>query len=448
MGEIRPLRLPQTTAYRAPCSVSRRLYEQALRVMPGGNTRHSIVLPPHPVYVRGGAGCRVTDMDGEERIDFVNNFTSNILGHADPDVVHAVRAQLEHGTAFAMPTVHEIALAGLLVERVSYIDRIRFCNSGTEAVMMALRAARAFTGKPAIAKFEGCYHGAYDYAQTSEAPAAENWGARDQPRPVVETGCVESIASDVVILPWNNPEACEALVVRNRDRLAAVIFDPLPMRIGFISPRPGFLQLLRDVTRQSGVLLICDEVLTFRLGYHGALGDSGVDSDLTTFGKIIGGGFPVGAVGGKSKVMEVFDHTLGPKIHHAGTFNANPITMCAGFAQMSKMTPEAYERLGRLGDSIRTALASMLARRGITGRILGAGSLFAVHLTGKELVDYRSIVETSRGKAFLLDLCHEMLGRGIFIAKDRLFGCLSTPMEEEDLDLFVAALDESLASVM
>ncbi len=426
--------------------MSRRLYEQALRVMPGGNTRHSIVLPPHPVYVRSGTGCRVTDMDGEERIDFVNNFTSNILGHADPDVVESVRAQLERGSAFAMPTVHEIALASLMVERVPYIDKIRFCNSGTEAVMMALRAARAFTGKPAIAKFEGCYHGAYDYAQTSEAPTAENWGARNEPQTVVESGCVQSIAADVVILPWNNPEACETLIARNRDRLAAVIFDPLPMRIGFISPKTGFLQLLREMTRR-GVLLICDEVLTFRLGYHGALGNTGIDPDLTTFGKIIGGGFPVGAVGGKSKVMEVFDHTLGPRIHHAGTFNANPITMCAGLAQMTKMTPEAYERLQRLGDYIRTALASMLARRGVAGQVLGAGSLFAVHLTHKELVDYRSIMETSRGRAFLLDLCHEMLGRGIFITKDRLFGCLSTPMTEEDLDQFVAALDESLSSV-
>jgi len=415
--------------------------------MPGGNTRHSIALTPYPVYVRGGRGCRVIDVDGEERIDFINNFTSNILGHADPDVTEAVRRQIESGTAFSMPTGHEIDLASLLVERVEYIEKIRFCNSGTEAVMFALRAARAYTGKRKIAKFEGCYHGAYDYAQTSEAPTADVWGSGTEPRCVIEAGCVDSIRDDVLVLPWNNPDACEALIGRHHGDLAAVIFDPLPMRIGFIPPRADFLRRLRDVTQAGGVLLVCDEVLTFRLGFHGALHESGIRPDLTTFGKIIGGGFPVGAVGGADRFMEVFDHTKGPRIHHAGTFNANPITMCAGLAQMRKMTEQQYSRLERMGEALRSRLSRMLAQRGSPAQVLGKGSLFAVHLTDREIVDYRSVVESSPGKAFFLRLCHEMLGRGIAMSKDRLGGCLSTPMEQSELDSFVAALDESLATV-
>jgi glutamate-1-semialdehyde 2,1-aminomutase len=436
--------MQRTIAYRSEASASRALYQKALRVMPGGNTRHSVALTPYPIYVRGGRGCRVTDADGEERIDFVNNFTSAILGHADPDVMEAVAAQLELGTAFSMPTRHEIDLASLLIERVGYIDQIRFCNSGTEAVMMALRAARAFTGKPKIAKVEGAYHGSYDYAQTSEAPTPDVWGSRDEPACLIEAGCVPSISRDVVILPWNDPEVCERLIQKHRTELAAVLVDPLPMRLGFIPPRPGFLQHLRATTRACNVLLISDEVLTFRLSYHGALHGSAVQPDLTTLGKIIGGGFPVGAVAGRREVMEVFDHTKEFRVHHAGTFNANPVTIRAGFATMIKMTPEAFDRLDEMGRYLRGRLEQMLHDRRCPGQVLGRGSLFAVHLTGRELIDYRSLVETSPGRAFFKDICHEMLGRGVVIPRDRLFGCLSTPMNETELDTFVQALDESL----
>ena len=437
----------KTTAYRSESSQSRQLYDRALRFMPGGNTRHSIALTPYPIYVLRGRGCRVTDADGEDRIDFINNFTSAILGHADPDVTAAVREQLELGASFSMPTRHEIDLASLLVERVPYIERIRFCNSGTEAVMIALRAARAYTGRPKVAKVEGSYHGSYDYAQTSEAPPPDAWGSRQEPASVIESGCVPAISRDVVVLPWNNPEACEKLIEKHRRELAAVVVDPLPMRLGFIPPVPGFLQRLRAVTQACGVLLLSDEVLTFRLGYHGALHDSGIRPDLTTLGKIIGGGFPVGAVAGRADIMGVFDHTREFKVHHAGTFNANPVTMCAGAATMKKLTPEAYAQLDEMGAHLRSALGTMLEARGTPAQVFGRGSLFAVHLTDRELIDYRSLVESSRGKAFLNELCHQMLGRGIVMSKDRLFGCLSTPMKRAELDAFVTALDESLGAL-
>src|SRR6202140_3761585 len=209
-----PAREPasETAAYRSDDSRSRALYERASRVMPGGNTRHSIALAPYPIYAASGRGCRVTDVEGDQRIDFLNNYTSLILGHADPKVTAAVHRRVALGSAFTMPTPEDVELAELLVERIPYVDQIRFCNSGSEAVMLAVKAARAFTGRHKIAKFEGAYHGIYDYVAVSEGPAADNWGDSNAPRSVTEPGTPPSVAGDVVILPWNRLEACRELI--------------------------------------------------------------------------------------------------------------------------------------------------------------------------------------------------------------------------------------------
>src|SRR5580700_322890 len=192
--------------YREPGAISRELYERASRVMPGGNTRHSVALDPYPIYAHSGSGCRITDVEGQERVDFLNNYTSLILGHAHPTVTDAVQRRAAAGTAFTMPTPEEVELAELLAARVAYIEQIRFCNSGTEAVMLAVKAARAFTGRHKIAKFEGAYHGLYDYVAVSEGPLSDEWGESDTPRSVIEPGTPESVARDVVVLPWNRPE--------------------------------------------------------------------------------------------------------------------------------------------------------------------------------------------------------------------------------------------------
>ncbi len=434
-------------AYRSEESRSKQLYQRAVGVMPGGNSRHSIALDPYPIYVRSGSGCRVVDVEGEERIDFLNNFTSLILGHADARVTLAVRERIELGTAFTMPTEADVELAELLVERVPYIDRIRFCNSGSEAVMLAVKAARAFTGKGKIAKFEGAYHGIYDYVQVSEGPAAENWGEAESPASVIEPSAAPSVANDVVILPWNNFKACKALIERHNNDLAAVLIDPLPLGIGLIAPQPGFIEFLRELTERHGILLISDEVLTFRLSYDGAMGEFGVSPDLTSFGKIIGGGFPVGAVAGSRESMSVFDHTANLKVHHGGTFNANPVTMTAGLATMRQMTREAYDRLNRMGDYIRERLAVTLGERGVPVKVCGKGSLFLAHLTEDELKDYRSFTGFSRTNPVYGALCHEMLARGIVTTPRGIFGCLSTPMTEAELDAFVDAVDGSLTAL-
>ena len=426
---------------------SKGLFERASKVMPGGNTRHSIAMAPYPIYAACGCGCRIRDVEGVDRIDFLNNYTSLILGHADLHVTAAVQRRVAMGTAFTMPTPEDVELAELLVDRIPYVDQIRFCNSGSEAVMMAVKAARAFTGRHKIAKFEGAYHGIYDYVEASEGPSADEWGEIAAPRSVIEPGTPPSVAEDVIILPWNRVEICRDRIERHKNELAAVLVDPNPLGIGMIPTRLGFLEMLREETARHGILLVADEVLNFRLSYHGAAHLFGIEPDLASFGKIIGGGFPVGAVGGSRRVMSVFDHTGNLKVHHGGTFNANPVTMTAGLETMKQMTPEAFDRLNALGDYTRERLARMFHDRGTSAQVFGRGSLFIVHLDDGELVDYRTLRGFSRTNPAYGGLCHEMLRRGMIISPRGIFGCLSTPMSETEADAFVEALDESLAAL-
>ena len=431
------------SAYLADDSRSKQLYERGLSVMPGGNSRHTVVMQPYPVYVASGQGCRVVDVEGEERIDFVNNYTSLIRGHADPVVTEAVTEVIRHGTAFSLPTETDIRFAEMLVERIPYIDQIRFANSGSEGVMLALRAARAYTERPKIAKFEGCYHGLYDYAQASDSSRPGTWGPPNRPQTTLESSMAPSVANDVVTLPFNRPEICEQLIEENAHDLAAVLIDPLPAALGLMPPVDGFLEFLREITTRYGILLVADEVLSFRVDYRGACHAHGIEPDLVALGKIIGGGFPVGAVAGKAHVMEVFDHRVHEKVHHGGTYNANPVTMVAGYESMRQMTEEEYDRLDALGAYLSTALEDMLTARGLPHRIHRRGSLFAILLTDQETADFRDVTKARAFRPELGKLVHEMLARGILLGTRGLFGALSTPMEKEDLDTFVAALDES-----
>jgi len=433
--------------YRGPDALSRQLYERASRVMPGGNTRHSVALAPYPVYAHSGSGCRITDVEGEERVDFLNNYTSLILGHAHPQVTAAVQSRAALGSAFTMPTPEEVELAELLTARVAYVEQIRFCNSGSEAVLLAIKAARAFTGRPKIAKFDGAYHGLYDYAEVSEGPTPDAWGDADAPASITEPGTPASVARDVVVLPWNRPEACLKLIQQNKDDLAALLVDPMPLGIGMIAPRPGFLTWLREETARYGIVLIADEVLNFRLAYHGAFHAHRITPDLATFGKIIGGGFPVGAVAGARRVMSVFDHTGALKVHHGGTFNANPVTIVAGLETMRHMTPEAFDRLNGLGEYIRDRLRRLFRDTERPAQVCGAGSMFLAHLTSDELIDFRSLRGFSRTNPIYGSLCHKLLEYGFILSPRGIFGCLSTPMSEAELDGLVEALGRALAEL-
>ena len=426
---------------------SKKLYDRALAVMPGGNSRHTIVMDPYPVYARSGRGCRVTDVEGEERIDFINNYTALIRGHSDPNVTAAVGQVIQNGTAFSLPTEYDIRLAELLVERIPAADQVRFCNSGSEAVLLAIRAARAYTGRSKIAKFEGCYHGIYDYAQASDSSRPGNWGTVSSPQTTLETSMVPTLEKDVVTLPWNRLDICRELIEDCCSELAAVLVDPLPAALGLLAPADGFLEALRELTRELGVVLIFDEVMSFRIGYHGAGHVNGVMPDLMSMGKIIGGGFPVGAVAGNEAIMAVFDHRLGEKVHHGGTYNGNPVTMAAGYETMRLMTPGEYEHLDQLGDMLRERTTEMLRRHGIAHQVNGCSSMFGVLLSEIQPVDFRDLLEARSNGPDLTGLDREMLGRGVLLGSRGLFGVLSTPMGEAEVNQFVAALEGSLAAL-
>ncbi|MDA8253907.1 MAG: aspartate aminotransferase family protein [Rhodospirillales bacterium] len=423
---------------------SRALHERAKRVLPGGNTRTTVYMRPFPLYAARGEGCRIWDVDGVARIDCINNFTALIHGHAHPALVAAAAAQLPLGTAFAMPTESEIALAELLAARVPHVDQLRFCNSGTEAVMMAIKAARAFTGRPRIAKVEGAYHGTYDYAEVSLNSTPQDWGGNRPNATATAHGTPESVLAEVVPIPFNNPSAAASLIREAGASLAAVLVDPMPNRAGLVPATAAYIAAIQQAAHDVGALLIFDEVISFRLGYHGAQGLFGAAPDLTAFGKIMGGGFPVGAVGGRAEVMTVFDPSGGhPALPHGGTFSANPVTMRAGHAAMELLDHAAFERLDAMGERVREGFRRALRDAHVAGQVTGLGSLLRVHLIDRPLTDYRSAWLSPAESARLTALHRRLLNHGV-IAADYALMALSTPMTDSDLDQIVAGFAAAL----
>jgi glutamate-1-semialdehyde 2,1-aminomutase len=433
--------------YPDPKSSSRKLYDRALSSLPGGNTRTTVFMKPYPIYAARGEGCRVWDVDGNGYIDCINNFTSLIHGHAHPVLIEAATRQLALGSAFGMPTESEVELAELIASRLPSVEQVRFTNSGTEAVMMALKAARAFTGRPKIAKCEGAYHGSYDYAEVSLDPTPDTWGRNAPVSVAYAKGTPDNVLSDVVTIPFNDAEAASSLIREHGAELACVLVDPMPNRAGLAPADKGYLEALRKVTREAGALLIFDEVITFRVGYRGAQGVWGIDPDLTTLGKIIGGGFPVGAVGGGRQFMAVFDPRNGkPALPHGGTFSANPVTMRAGLVAMELLDQAAFARLDAIGNAVRCGIDDAFRRHGVAGGTVGLGSLLKVHFADHPVRDYRSAyltgAETQRQSVFHRGL----INRGVLAAPNGLMA-LSTPMTDADIDAIVTAASDALADV-
>lgn len=431
--------------YPDPSSRSQALHTRAKRTLPGGNTRTTVYLSPYPVYAAQGAGCRVHDVDGNELIDCINNFTALIHGHAHPVLAAAAHRQIDLGTAFGMPTESEIALAELLAERVPGIEHIRFTNSGTEAVMMALKAARAYTGRPKIAKVEGAYHGSYDHAETSLDASPANWGEATAPASVAHSqGTPAGVTADVVILPFNDCQATEALLRTHASSLAGVLIDLLPNRVGLIPASAEYLRMLRRVTTELGMLLIVDEVITLRLAPGGAQARLGVTPDLTTVGKIMGGGFPVGGVAGRADVMAVFDPSAGrPAVPHGGTFSANPVSMVSGLAAMQLLDEAAYAQLDRHGDMLRQGLNQAFADTGIAGQATGLGSLVKLHLKAETLTSYRDAYPSPQQAQAMARFNREMLNRGVLMASYGLIA-LSTPMRDQDIAQIIETAHDAL----
>src|SRR5467141_3599188 len=425
--------------YKAKTSRSRQMYEEALRVMPGGNSRTTTFFDPYPFYITRGQGARIWDADGAERLDFNGNYTSLILGHAPPSVVEAVTEQATRGMSFPGPSEHEVKLAGVLTTRIPSLETLRFTNSGTEAALNAVRAARAFTGRSKVAKFEGAYHGTHDSVLVSVAPDPSAAGSRRRPKPVpASSGIPREIVKHVIVLPWNDAEACEKIIAKEAAHLAAVLVDPLLGIGGILPPVAGFLERLRAATAQHGIVLVFDEVISFRVAAGGAQQRFGVRPDLTTLGKIIGGGLPVGAFGGRADIMSSYDPRKGAaRISHGGTFNANPATMAAGVATLNALTPEAYARLDALGERLRGGVTRLLAATRRKGQVSGLGSLFWLHWTSEPLTDYRSAKAKEADAPMRVFL--GLLNEGI-LTTQRGLGACSLAMTDEDVDRFVNAL--------
>ncbi|HEV2141371.1 MAG TPA: aspartate aminotransferase family protein [Candidatus Dormibacteraeota bacterium] len=433
---------PEAT-YRAATPGSRTLHEKAVRVMPGGTTRTTTYFDPYPLYIERGEGCRVWDVDGAERIDMLGNYTAMILGHAHAKVVEAIRRQAARGTGFAAANPIEVQLAALLCERVPSLDAIRFCNSGTEATMFAMRLARAFTGRPKIARIEGGYHGTHDHAEVSTHPALSEAGPADAPIASPDSiGTPQWALENTVVLPFNNPDAAESIVRAHAGDLAAVILEPVIGAGGVIAATPEFLQRLRAVTRELGILLIFDEVISLRLAPGGAQEMYGVTPDLTTMGKIIGGGLPVAAFGGRADVMALLDPRREASLAQGGTYNGNPLGMAAGLATMTELTPDVYEDLNRKGARVAELLVEVFASHHVPVQVNSAGSMFALHFTDRPVTDYRGVAGADKQKT--RDFFLSLVNHGVLMAP-RGMGALSTPMGEQDIQQFIDAVDAVVA---
>ncbi len=431
-------------AYEAANPKSREFYRRSARVLPGGVTRALCFFPPFPCVAEYGEGCWFVDIDGNRRLDLFNNATSLILGHRPQAVMKAVREQLARGTAFQTNTGLETRLAEMLVERVPSVEQIRFTNSGSEGTLMAIRAARAFTGRDRIAKIEGGYHGSHDSVEISVRPPLAEAGSAEAPIPVPESAGIPSgVTADVVLLPYNNLEAARKILDREGSRLAGLIVEPTLGSVGFIPAEREFLTGLRAAAERHGIVFILDEVQSFRLSRGGAQALFGIQPDLTTFGKIIGGGFPVGAFGGRRDIMALFDSSSGKaKIPHAGTFNGNPITMTAGIATLEHLTNQAIGWLNSTGDRVRRQLGDLGARHRVPMYITGIGSMFKIHFSASPVRDYRSAHQAN-------SLVHEALflfglNRGLYLSGGGRC-CLSTAMGDAEIEKYLATVEEFLS---
>ena len=420
----------------ASAPISRRKQAEAEKYLPGGSSRGTAYFDPFPHFIERGEGHYLYDADGNQLLDFMINATSLILGHAHPDVTRAIQEQAARGTAFTGPTDPQVRMAKLLTDRVPSVDLVRFTNSGTEGTMMAIRAARAFTGREKMAKFEGGYHGAHEYVSVSVRPPADKLDPSG-PTPIPEhPGLPQSILDQVIVLPYNDLDWCERVLRQNASEIACLIMEPVMSSFGYLPGEVDFLRGLRELTAELGIVLIYDEVQSFRIAPGGAQEALGVIPDMTSFGKIIGGGTPVGAFGGRADIMELFDPTRGAPIAHAGTFNANPVTMAAGEVVMNHLTPEVYDRMNALGDETRAKLSAVFDEFEVDAQVTGIGSLFGIHFTAEEITDYRSVVrgdQTMRRALFT-----GLLNEGILL-QTATAGAMNSLTTSDEIDTLVDA---------
>ena len=411
--------------------LSARRVSEAARAMPGGNTRTTLHFSPFPLCMAKGEGGRLVDLDGHVYADFINEYTAGVFGHSNPIILGAIDAAAKDGIVLGAPNKYEALLAAEVTRRFASMERVRFCNSGTEANLLALATARAVTGRPKIMVFEGAYHGSLLYFSHGGSPL-------NMPFPVVTSA-------------YNDAERARADIRAHADSLAAVIVEPMQGGAGAIAGERGFLEALREACSEAGVLLIFDEVMTSRLSPAGVQGLTGIRPDLTTLGKYLAGGLTIGAFGGREELMARFDPAAPNAFPHGGTFNNNVLAMAAGHAALSKvLTPERLEAMNRRGDRLRERLNAMGRAHELPMQVTGIGSIFGIHFHRGPI---RNAGDLDRGEAGretairqLKTLFHlDMLAAGQYLSR-RILGNLSLETTDADLDALCNAVEEFLAS--
>lgn len=428
--------------YNGGMSISEELFQRACEVIPGGvnsPVRAFRRLERAPFFVKKAVGCRLTDEDDREYIDYVGTWGPAILGHAPRPVIEAVQAAVPLGLGYGIPTRVEVEMAETICRWVPSMQKVRMTNSGTEATMSAIRLARGYTGRPYVIKFAGCYHGHVDSLLVAAGSGALTHGEPDS------AGVPREFAALTLALPYNDPQAVREAFARYRGQIAAVIVEPYPGNAGFYLPKPGFLEFLREVTEREGALLIFDEVMTgFRISPAGVQGKIGLTPDLTTLGKIIGGGLPVGAFGGRRDIMDCVS-PLGP-VYQAGTLSGNPVAMAAGLAQLRELeATDAYARLESLGARLEEGVRGILHDLGHPLTFKRSGSMWCLFFTERDVTDLDSAMSGDFGlfRRYFLS----MLEQGVYVAPSPYeTGFISTAHDEADIDATITAMRRALTA--
>lgn len=431
---------------------SAKLFDAACKLIPGGVNSTARATwsgwNPYPLFVKDGKGSRLTDVDGNEYIDYLLGLGPMIFGHRPPKVTQAVVDFIQNrGTVFALPTEDEARLAQKIVDAIPSVDMVRLCNTGTEAVLYATRLARAFTKRNKIIRFEGMYHGFSDGVYWSKHPNIAKAGPDDHPVPVPQgPGLPKGVEENLIILPWNDADALADTIKRHGDQIAAVLTEPVMCNTGCILPKPGYLEAMREVTHKHGIVLIFDEVITgFRLGLAGAQGRLGIKPDLSVFAKGIGGGFPVAAMGGRADIMAL---VANGTVSMAGTYSANGIAIAAANAAMDELnTPNLHKNLDAVSDELRLGLENVLKDAGLPAYVVGLGPLMQVWFAREPIHNYRDAERHADQKIFDV-WWRGMLARGVLFhpgAYENLF--VSTAHTREDIAATLDAAKEVAAEL-
>ncbi|SVA49531.1 uncharacterized protein METZ01_LOCUS102385 [marine metagenome] len=414
---------------------SAELYESGKEFMPGGAMKSLGYNPP--LYMTRAADCYMWDVDDNKYVDWINNACAMILGHSPKGVVEALDNIVHNGIVFGAPNNFEKAIAEHITKRIPSIERVRFTNSGTEALMNTIRLCRAYSGKPKIAKFEGGFHGTTDDAEVSIAPSIDTAGSDEAPNAVPEyLGINQSTVDNVVVLPYNDSEAVDLILRENKDDIAAVLYDP---KAGNYDIPHEFVRFVAGKCKELGIIFVMDEVKSLRVAYGGYQELAGVDPDLTTLGKLVGGGMPVGAFGGKKEIMDMMDQTKGYKMSSGGTYSANPMTLAAGLAHMEGATPEVYAHLKTLGDRLAKGMGDVFSNSDIPVQILHRDNITSAHLTPDPVRNYRDILKFDKEMRRRLML--GMLLEGQY-ARELQEMTVSSPMTTATIDDFLGALEK------